>query len=372
MANQIVTPPNPEPIPPTDDDDGQLHWANFPDAPGGRKLITYALGNGDMGGTGLQGSCYTGLFAASQDFSIPFAAGSTNRVGRQLARFYESTGGGGPFMTEMLSPEKEVVVCPVASTIPRGNPVQEKQLYSAILTQRQYDSLRAEGDTSFLAQGPINFASDTELHDVLTFVPTPTFTIAGPLASVSGALTARDSVMLSGRSVPIQWVSIKVSLVGIVGMVNVDGVIVPTSWAKSDDAKAVGPVWEFDVLNGSGVCSSPNMAVHAVGWGLFKADLGAGQKTYAAVTPPMNVDGTCRLPGLESRDGALRDGIFPGTGSQPPVQAMYQAITPTHQQQAGKSVKGDHQAAAIEAFHQAAQFRKPGRPVAVLPEFSKK
>lgn len=339
MANDILTPPNPDPIPPDDDDDdGEQYWPDSGASTPVDPLITYALGNHDPTTPPDPGArCYSALFSSEQAWSAPFAralpaspSGSAPAsLGRQMARRYRSTGGGGAFDTFMLTTETETRN-PGPWT---GGNKYDTQLFFAWLRGDQYEGLRTETNGDYIAHGAITFNDLTSMHDVLTFAAPPTFLVTGGGTHVQaqGVLQLRDTVTAGGALVSLNWQSVKATVFGIVGHRTYnDGsssATVPAAWSWSSEPRPAGPnLMAFDVGPGFEVNNSPNIETFAVGWGLYDVTMNGETKTFAAVTPPVVVNGRCTIPGVTNGGGTLRDGTFPGTGPQAVAFDRYRTV----------------------------------------------
>lgn len=210
------------------------------------------------------------------------ATSSSNaKVLRQVARLYQSDGGGTEFATFLLTAKGEAYA---------GGGSQKAwiidHLYYALLDQNQYDGLQTDSPAHAAA-----FKTPSAWHHLLTF-NTPAFNLAD--GSVSGELKAAKK-SLSGDA--IRWLDLKVSLLGVVGTEASSGT--PITWSRTGDTAESGTgidwiTYEYgggggtQALRGSSPRAEGNAAAFVVGWGRYK-DVATGT-VHWAVSVPENCD----------------------------------------------------------------------------------
>jgi len=210
-----------------------------------------------------------------------------NGVGRQLSRIYR-TPSGAQFPIAMASPRFESMNPALAST-PQfpGAEDQKEQLFFTWLTVEQYNELVA--DTQHQAHGPASYDANTANHHVQD-IATVQLGRNGIEVGAMGAIEARPptGTILS---------TVRVTLFGMS-----DNPMQPRVWAYSEPAVQIlgTNTWEFGqtgtlVSRDVGGAFPDNAWIAA--WGLYEDAQG---NQFAAVAPPLMIEGRCTLPDLQS------------------------------------------------------------------------
>ncbi len=276
-------PTTPTPDPTDDDDfasnDQQVYWAGGQHNSG--KPLTLALGDGSMAGSQPGAKCYSALLGTSKENKLKSMATSTANadVMRQVARRYQSDGGGAPFDVFMLT---------MGSQAYSGGSKHKawiiNHLYFALLDEQQYNGLQTDGPAH--ANG---FKQPGAWHRLLV-VEQPNIDL--------GQGNAYGQVKAATKSLagdPIQWLDLKVSLLGAVGTGTTSQT--PICWSRTGETAETntGPDWvtyEYGggggggtaALQGTSSRNEANTAAFVVAWGRYK-DLATGKLHWAISIP---------------------------------------------------------------------------------------
>ncbi len=289
--------PTPDPQPPDDDDDDDLQvWvgASGKYENAAKTLFVHALGDAGCGATG---DCFSGIFVETERYDDPYTetvsdSGSIPpRIGRQAARTFIDTAGGGRFQVFMAAPDWETAAG-------ASNDACYHHLYFAWLDDQQYNAI--SGDAQAYPTYPVFDETD---HKMMRFDGEPYFSVNQPFVESWGKIRTKVSSK-------VEWIEVRVSMFGIVGDCSLD---TPLAWCWSQPAKEDGEIWHFGKNHttpfvGTGADGKDAVEVFVVGWGLYKKQ---GQ-IHAAVTPPLCTGRSCYRPGIGEFERDPKTALKPG------------------------------------------------------------
>ncbi len=306
-ATPPAGPTTPTPDPTDDDDfsstDQQVYWAgelgkNPPEA------LTLALADVHWGGSPPPGSpCYAALLGTGREAPLqPLATANPNHpVMRQVARRYQSDGGGAAFDTFALTFTQKAYDGGAAA-----NDWIIDHLYFALLDENQYKGLKKDGSGQATW-----FEGNADFHKLLV-LDAPN--LSSGYDSVSGTFKAAKK---SRGGHALTWLSLRATLVGVVGM-NAAGPT-PIHWSRTGDAEQTGSAGKAHLysyggpggtqnITGSSSRSEGTVGAFVVAWGQYEyLDQGVVKKRWA-----VSVADHCGFAGSGQIYGGPTGGGAPG------------------------------------------------------------